>query len=60
MVDKLTPVLMVQGDAGAAIALYRALFPDAELKRLDHYGRGEPGPEGQVSVVRCWSSPARS
>jgi predicted 3-demethylubiquinone-9 3-methyltransferase (glyoxalase superfamily) len=49
MVDKVTPFLMFQGDAGPAIDRYRELFPDAELKRLDRYGRGEPGPEGQVS-----------
>lgn len=49
MVDKVTPFLMFQGEAGPAIKLYRELFPDAELKRLDHYGPGEPGPEGQVS-----------
>jgi predicted 3-demethylubiquinone-9 3-methyltransferase (glyoxalase superfamily) len=49
MVDKVTPFLMFQGEAGAAITRYRELFPGAELKRLDHYGPGEPGPEGQVS-----------
>jgi predicted 3-demethylubiquinone-9 3-methyltransferase (glyoxalase superfamily) len=49
MVDKITPFLMFQGDAGAAIALYRELIPDAEVRRLEHYGPGEPGPEGQVS-----------
>ena len=49
MVDKVTPFLMFQGEAGAAIALYRELFAGAEIKRLEHYGPGEPGPEGQVS-----------
>jgi predicted 3-demethylubiquinone-9 3-methyltransferase (glyoxalase superfamily) len=49
VVDKMTPFLMFQGDAGAAIALYRELIPAAEIRRLEHYGPGEPGPEGQVS-----------
>lgn len=50
MVDKVTPFLMFQGGvAGAAIARYRELIPGAEIKRLDHYGPGEPGPVGQVS-----------
>jgi predicted 3-demethylubiquinone-9 3-methyltransferase (glyoxalase superfamily) len=48
MVDKVTPFLMFQGDAGAAIARYRELFAGAEVKHLEHYGRGEPGPPGQV------------
>ena len=48
MVDKVTPFLMFQGDAGAAIALYRELIPGAEVKHLEHYGPKEPAPEGQV------------
>jgi len=48
MVDKVTPFLMFQGDAGAAIARYAELFPGAAVRRLEHYGPGEPGPEGQV------------
>jgi predicted 3-demethylubiquinone-9 3-methyltransferase (glyoxalase superfamily) len=48
MVDKVTLFLMFQGEAGAAIALYRELFSGAEVKHLEHYGPGEPGPEGQV------------
>jgi predicted 3-demethylubiquinone-9 3-methyltransferase (glyoxalase superfamily) len=48
MVDKVTPFLMFQGDANAAIALYRELFDGAEVKHLEHYGPKEPGPEGQV------------
>jgi len=48
MVDKVTPFLMFQGDAGAAIARYCELFAGAEVKHLEHYGPGEPGHEGQV------------
>jgi predicted 3-demethylubiquinone-9 3-methyltransferase (glyoxalase superfamily) len=48
MVDKVTPFLMFQGEASAAIARYRELFAGAEVKHLEHYGAGEPGPEGQV------------
>ncbi|THD59099.1 VOC family protein [Phenylobacterium sp.] len=49
MVDKVTPFLMFEGQAEAALNLYLNLFPGAELKRLDRYGKGEPGKEGQVS-----------
>ena len=49
MVDKITPFLMFDGDAEAAMGQYRKLFPGAEVKRLDRYGPGEPGPEGQIS-----------
>ena len=48
MVDKVTPFLMFQGDGAAAIARYRELFAGAEVRRLEHYGPHEPGPEGQV------------
>ncbi|MGZ6020531.1 MAG: VOC family protein [Phenylobacterium sp.] len=48
MVDKVTPFLMFQGDAVAAIARYRELFAGAEVRHLEHYGPKEPGPEGQV------------
>jgi predicted 3-demethylubiquinone-9 3-methyltransferase (glyoxalase superfamily) len=49
MVDKITPFLMFEGHAEAALNLYLNLIPGAELKRMDRYGPGEPGKEGQIS-----------
>jgi predicted 3-demethylubiquinone-9 3-methyltransferase (glyoxalase superfamily) len=51
MVDKITPFLMFEGQAQAAIDLYVGLIPGAEVTRLEHYGPGEPGPEGQVRLA---------
>lgn len=48
MVQKITPFLMFEGKAEAALNFYVELIPGAEVKRLEHYGRGEPGQEGQV------------
>jgi predicted 3-demethylubiquinone-9 3-methyltransferase (glyoxalase superfamily) len=48
MVDKITPFLMFEGQAEAALDFYVALMPGAAVKRLERYGRGEPGAEGQV------------
>lgn len=52
MVDKVTPFLMFQdGKAQAALDFYMGLFPAAEVKHLERYGPGEPGPEGQVRIA---------
>jgi predicted 3-demethylubiquinone-9 3-methyltransferase (glyoxalase superfamily) len=51
MVDKITPFLMFEGDAEAAVDFYVGLIPGAEVKRLERYGRGEPGVEGKVRVA---------
>ncbi|MFI4965290.1 MAG: VOC family protein [Caulobacterales bacterium] len=48
MVDKITPFLMFEGQAEAALEFYVALMPGAAVKRLERYGQGEPGPEGKV------------
>lgn len=48
MVQKITPFLMFEGHAQEALDFYLGLIPGAEVKRLEHYGRGEPGQEGQV------------
>ncbi|HKY14454.1 MAG TPA: VOC family protein [Microthrixaceae bacterium] len=39
------------GVAAAALDLYREVFDDFELVEIDHYGPGEPGPEGTVKVA---------
>lgn len=51
MVDKITPFLMFEGQAEAALDFYVGLIPGAQVKRLERYGRGEPGKEGQVRVA---------
>jgi predicted 3-demethylubiquinone-9 3-methyltransferase (glyoxalase superfamily) len=43
------PMLMFQaGDAEEAMNLYVALFADAEVREIEHYGPGEPGAEGSI------------
>jgi predicted 3-demethylubiquinone-9 3-methyltransferase (glyoxalase superfamily) len=48
MVQQITPFLMFEGQAQAALDFYVGLMPGAEVKRLEHYGPHEPGQEGQV------------
>lgn len=40
-----------QGKAQTAIEFYVSLFPESSVERLDHYGPGEPGPEGAVRLA---------
>jgi predicted 3-demethylubiquinone-9 3-methyltransferase (glyoxalase superfamily) len=51
MVDKITPFLMFEGQAEAALDFYVSLIPGAEVKRLERYGPHEPGTEGKVRVA---------
>jgi len=51
MVDKITPFLMFEGHAEAALDFYVGLIPGAEVKRLERYGPGEPGTLGKVRVA---------
>jgi predicted 3-demethylubiquinone-9 3-methyltransferase (glyoxalase superfamily) len=68
MVDKITPFLMFDGQAEAALDFYVGLIPGAAVKRLERYGPREPGPEGKVRIAfftlagqefMCIDSPAR-
>jgi uncharacterized protein (TIGR02246 family) len=43
-----TTQLMFEGRAEEAMTLYVSLFKRSEVKRLERYGPGEPGPEGSV------------
>ncbi len=61
------PFLMFQGEASAALDLYAATFPGAEILAVDRYGAEGPGPEGTVRMGRfrvadqeilCIDSPA--
>jgi predicted 3-demethylubiquinone-9 3-methyltransferase (glyoxalase superfamily) len=49
MVEKVTPFLMFEGKAEAALDLYVRLIPGAVVTRMAYYGPGGPGPEGQIS-----------
>ncbi len=63
----MTPFLMFEGDAEAAMTLYVALFSDAAITRIERYAAGEPGREGSIKQARftlcgqaviCTDSPA--
>jgi len=49
MVEKVTPFLMFEGKAEAALDLYVRLIPGVVVTRIAYYGPEGPGPEGQVS-----------
>lgn len=46
--QKITPFLMFDGHAEAALNFYVALFPDSKIVRLTRYGPNEAGAEGSV------------
>jgi predicted 3-demethylubiquinone-9 3-methyltransferase (glyoxalase superfamily) len=53
MTEIVRPFLMFQGgEATAALDFYRSLFPDAKIDAIEHYGAGEPGPEGTIKLAR--------
>jgi predicted 3-demethylubiquinone-9 3-methyltransferase (glyoxalase superfamily) len=47
-----TPFLMFQGDAEAAMALYARAFPDARVATISRFGADTPGREGTVQRAR--------
>ena len=68
MAHKITPFLMFEGAAEAALTFYVSLFPGATVDRIERYAPGEPGPEGSVKTAaftllgqefRCIDSPAK-
>lgn len=48
MASAVTPFLMFEGVAEAAMELYVSLFDDAEIVAIERYGAGEQGEEGSV------------
>jgi predicted 3-demethylubiquinone-9 3-methyltransferase (glyoxalase superfamily) len=48
MSTTVTPFLMFEGKAEAAMTFYVSLIPDAAVTNIVRYGPGEPGPEGSV------------
>ena len=45
----LTPFLMFQGEADAAMTFYLSLFPDSHIESLRHFGEEGPGKRGTVA-----------
>jgi len=45
------PCLWFDGQAEQAAAHYTSIFPRSEIVGVTHYGRGTPGPEGEVMTV---------
>lgn len=49
---RVTPFLLFQGNAQAALDLYFATFPDSRFVSVERYAKGSPGPEGTIKVAR--------
>lgn len=48
MTTMIRPFLMFEGRAEEAIRFYVSLFADGEIREIERYGSGGPGPEGTV------------
>lgn len=48
MTATVTPSLMFEGDAEAAMRFYVELFDDGAVEEITRYGAGEEGPEGTI------------
>lgn len=68
MARSVTPFLMFEGSAEAAINLYISLFPGSVVHHIDRFGPGEAGAEGSVKQaeltiagqrLRCFDSPVK-
>ncbi len=68
MATAITPFLMFEGSAQAAMEFYVSLFPRSGVVRIEHYGPGEPGPAGSIKraefllagqPVMCIDSPVK-
>ncbi len=67
MVQAVTPFLMFEGEAEAAMNLYVATIPETRIVRIERHGPGGPGKEGAVAsatisiasqLVRFFDSPS--
>lgn len=67
-VKSVTPFLMFQGDAEAALTFYTSLLPDTRIVDMERYGPDEAGKEGSVKLARisiagqtviCFDSPVK-
>ena len=52
MARSISPFLMFEGDAEAAMTLYASVFGDATILEIERYGAAGPGPEGSVKLAR--------
>ncbi len=50
---KIRTHLMFQGDAVAAIALYRDVFAEFTIVSIDHYGEDGAGPAGTIRMAEA-------
>ncbi len=66
MAERITPFLMFEGKAEAAMRFYVTLFPDSRIDRIEPFGPEGPGAEGTVmhgelvlngQRLRCFDSP---
>lgn len=48
MAHAVTPFLMFEGSAEAAVNFYVSLLPGSAIERIERYGTGGPGAEGSV------------
>lgn len=48
---QVTPFLMFEGSAQAAMDFYASLFPDARMESIARYGEEGPGPAGTVMLA---------
>ncbi|KAE8377582.1 Glyoxalase/Bleomycin resistance protein/Dihydroxybiphenyl dioxygenase [Aspergillus bertholletiae] len=53
MITSVTPFLMFEGDAEAALSLYVQTIPGSNIISITRYGPGEAGTEGKVSMARA-------
>jgi predicted 3-demethylubiquinone-9 3-methyltransferase (glyoxalase superfamily) len=51
MANSVTPFLMFEGPAEAAMNFYVSLFPGSTVDRVERYGPGEPGAEGSIKLA---------
>lgn len=64
----MTPFLMFEGNAEAAMNLYVSVFPGAAIREVTRFSAGEQGPEGSIKgaylsiagqTVRFFDSPVK-
>src|SRR5882762_3942935 len=49
--QKITPFLWFDNNAGEAIDFYLSIFKDAKIVNATRYGKGGPGPEGTIMTA---------
>lgn len=52
MTNQITPFLMFEGNAEAAMDFYVGLFADGQVLEVDRYGDAGPGPAGSVRKAK--------